>query len=270
MFSFANGFTNEFSSDFIPQTPDFGFCSSKEVIEGTVSINIEEVSHPIISNAFIQFHNVPTDMNPLEERFGILEITIPKTKDIYHETHHYKLPAIEKIEIVMKNAIIYDMAHDEWTTTITDDRLFSEEKRVFYIKTLKDSKNPTEAIVYGKVIGRKEEGELVDGVEELYTVYELPDLIDTTNNTIVPVDLTKYMYLQTALEMLCKLTEYKGYVLTDSDIVEIKKFMKKMIEYSMGFNYKESEEIFEMYDDMDDCLRAEEKSTKKRLVKSKK
>lgn len=241
---------------------------SNFTIEGTVSVNVQEVYHPIISNAFIQFHNIPTDMSPLEndDRFGILEIILHKTKDVYHETHHYRLPAIEGLEINIKNAMIYDMGHNKWTTSIYGEYLFPNEKHVFQIRTPKNSTEMVEAVIYGKVIGRKdeelEEGEieeeLVDCVQELYTVYELPDLIDTTDNTVDPVDLTAYMYLQTALEMTCKLTEYKDgiqqYNLNDSDIKDIKKFMKKMYKYMISDEYYNDEELFDMYDSMEECL----------------
>lgn len=241
---------------------------SNFTIEGTVSVNVQEVYHPIISNAFIQFHNIPTDMSPLEndDRFGILEIILHKTKDVYHETHHYKLPVIEDFEIVIKNAMIYDMAHNKWTKSISDEELFPDKKHVFQIRTPKNSTTEmVQAVIYGKVIGRKdeelEEGEieeeLVDSVQELYTVYELPDLIDTMDNTVDPVDLTAYMYLQTALETTCKLTEYKDgiqqYNLNDSDILVIEKFMKKMYKYMISDKYND-QELFDMYDSMEECL----------------
>jgi len=240
---------------------------SNFTIEGNVSVNVQEVYHPIISNAFIQFHNIPTDMSPLEndERFGILEIILHKTKDQYHETRHYKLPVIQNLEINIKNALIYDMAHNKWTTSINDEDLFPDEKHVFQIRSPKNPTEMVEAVIYGKVIGRKdkelEEGEieeeLVDSVQELYTVYELPDLIDTTDNTIVPIDLTAYMYLQIALEINCKLTEYKGgihqYNLNDSDIKDIKKFMKKMMKYMISDKYND-QKLFDMYNSMEECL----------------
>jgi len=136
------------------------------------------------------------------------------TGKVYGEILHKLLyPALENIEIFMKNGMIYDTKTNSWESSINESEMYSQQTRTFHIKCNKLESMKTEANIFGTIAGRidrdLEEGEIeeVGNMEELCTAVVLPDLLNN-DDTICPVDLRKYMYRQKTQELLFESIEY--------------------------------------------------------------
>lgn len=220
---------------------------TNQTIEGSVSIDMQEYSHPIVSDAVLLFHNFQTELNPLDYPFGILEITFSKNKQLNDEIIH-NLPEIERIEIIIKNGLIYDISDNLWKSSMIELEFNTEEKHTYHIRSLEIYDEDVEAVIYGKVVGVTDDDPQHN--QELYTVYQLPDLIDTINNTIEPVDLLKYMYLQKTYEILFELIEYEKEPIHESYIEKIKAFFTKMGLYINEYNLLEDTFMNQMCNDI--------------------
>jgi hypothetical protein len=120
------------------------------------------------------------------------------TGKIYGEILHRLIyPALENIEICVKNGAIYNSVTNSWDSSIVEKEMYSEQKRTFHIQMNKNEK--IEVDISGKVVGSIEnevengEGELLQSI----TNHHLCTLTRTETT-----DLTKYMFRQKTQELL--------------------------------------------------------------------
>jgi hypothetical protein len=158
------------------------------------------------------------------------------TGKIYGEILHRLIyPALENIEIRVKNGAIYNSVTNSWDSSIVEKEMYSEQKRTFHIQMNKNEK--IEVDISGKVVGNIE-NEVEDGEGEL--------LITTTNHHLCTLtrtettDLTKYMFRQKTQEFLFESTQ-KCQTNSFSEIFKTKLnvFFKKMRSYMRTHNLLE-------------------------------
>jgi len=180
------------------------------------------------------------------------------TGKVYGEILHKLLyPALENVEIVVKNGSIYDSVKNSWETSIDGIELHSEQNRTFHIR----GNSNTEAILVGTIVGRidreLEEGEIeeIGNREELYTADVLPDLLDE-EDTVCVVDLRKYMYRQKTQELLFESVEYTRQQKTSSSYKnKLKTFFKNMRLYMRENNLMEDPFMKLLCDDIYVCFK---------------
>lgn len=114
------------------------------------------------------------------------------TGKIYGEILHRLIyPALENIEIHVKNGAIYNSTLNTWDYYIVEKEMYSEQKRTFHIQMDKTEK--IEVTISGKVVGT----EVENGEGELFTNHHLCVLTQSEYS-----DLTKYMFRQKTQELL--------------------------------------------------------------------
>ena len=158
------------------------------------------------------------------------------TGKIYGEILHKLIyPALENIEICVKNGTIYNSILNTWDSSIIEKEMYSEQKRTFHIQMNKNEKIEVE--ISGKVVGTIE-NEVEDWEGEL--------LRTTTNHNLCSLsqieytDLTKYMFRQRTQELLFEsLKKSQKNSISENFKTELNVFFKKMRSYMRTHNLLE-------------------------------
>lgn len=165
---------------------------------GKTSKNYLKSIKPDASNKCIGYgsdHNVSL-LNSCGEYYFINDYE--NTGKIYGEILHKIIyPGLENIKISVKNGYIYDSVKNSWESSITENEMYSEQKRTFHWKMDKNEK--IEFNICGKVIGTLEnETKQQMANQDIRKLYTIKIDEDTTTYT----DLRKYMFRQKTQELL--------------------------------------------------------------------
>lgn len=146
------------------------------------------------------------------------------TGKIYGEIlHKLVYPALENVEITLKNGLIYNSKKNLWESSIIENEMYSEQKRNFHIQINENEK--IEYTISGRIVGHMD-GELEEEFEpndnrmiELYHTNEYPTCDD----------LRKYIFRQKTQELLFESIEYaKKKLAPESYKTKLNVFFKKM------------------------------------------
>jgi hypothetical protein len=155
------------------------------------------------------------------------------TGKVYGEILHKVLyPALESIEFTAKNGRIYNAATNTWDASIQETEMYSEQERIYHVQYNATDENNMEVMVSAKIVGKIGEETLVDEVQPIYEIYQLPDLADVETGEVKPIDLRKYMYRQRTQELMFESIEN-----TRNDIAppaykeKLQAFFRNMREY---------------------------------------
>ena len=182
---------------------------------------------------------------------------------IYGETiHRFLYPAIKNVNIVMRNATIYDWQTNQWTNQLNESVIIGDITKIYHVRSAEPE--IAEAEIYGIIAGAgvrendTEEHDVSDeifmGVPLLEIAYTLPELIlESTNaylnESICGIDLTKYMFRQKTLELLF---EIKNVITSNRSQLKQKMltFFKTMREYMTDKALTEDSFMKQLCDDI--------------------
>jgi hypothetical protein len=150
------------------------------------------------------------------------------TGKIYGEILHKLIyPALENIEINVKNGTIYNSVTNSWDSSIVEKEMYSEQKRTFHIQINKNEK--IEVAISGKVVG------VIENEVEYGVNRHLCSLTHTEYN-----DLTKYMFRQKTQELLFESVEISQQnSVSENFKKKLNAFFKKMRSYMRAHNLLE-------------------------------
>jgi len=146
------------------------------------------------------------------------------TGKIYGEIlHKLVYPALENVEITLKNGLIYNSKQNSWESSIVENEMYSEQKRNFHIQINENEK--IEYTIYGRIVGhmdRELEEEIEDNDNRIIELYH-------TNEYPTCDDLRKYIFRQKTQELLFESVEYaKKKMAPESYKDKLNIFFKKM------------------------------------------
>ena len=147
---------------------------------------------------------------------------------VYGEIIHNILELqYESVKIHVVNGKIYNWKTNEWVSEMVVGELYTNKMRTFHIQ----SDNPK--IVVGTIYGKHIKS-LHKNVVLLEEISALPDLTTIDSNSIMPVDLTPYIFRQKVQELLYDCMKHSKYsrepnVILKSKICEFFKTMKQHV-----------------------------------------
>ncbi len=169
-----------------------------------------------VTNIFIGFgddHNIKL-LKKLSETYNsdyLFVDHLENTSLIYGETiHRFLYPALQQVEIVVDNGLIYDWKTNQWVTRLDEPFIVGDMEKIYHIKTT--NRNPLYCELYGKIMAKPLDDVFdvicddsqIGEFQHLQSVDILPNLLDVESGTINDCDLTKYMYRQATQEFLFK------------------------------------------------------------------
>ena len=145
--------------------------------------------------------------------------------------HGLLYSAVKDVSITMSpDSFIYDATSNQWVQTLMIPSLLSEKEHLYHVKST--SPENSQAILAGTIQNQLDSDirsiEITGEKQILSTIETLPNLLDD-NNTINPVDLSKYIFRQKTMEILytaSKLHTHRKSILDLKN--ELKVFYKQM------------------------------------------
>jgi len=111
---------------------------------------------------------------------------------------------------MVDSAKIYNAFTNEWVSSLSVPKIYGDKEVKFSLKCPKDI-DECSATIYGKIIGEPlitYSGQICTSEPvELCVIYQFPDLLEVADNSIVTVDLRKYMYKQATQQFLYECIE---------------------------------------------------------------
>lgn len=230
------------------------------------------------TNIFIGFgdhHNIKL-LKKLSETYNsdyLFVDHLENTSLIYGETiHRFLYPALQQVEIVVDNGLIYDWKTNQWVTRYDEPFIVGDMEKIYHIKTT--NRNPLYCELYGKVMAKPIDDVFdivcddsqIGEFQHLQSVDILPNLLDVETGTLNKCDLTNYMYRQATQEFL-----YKAKFITNKEERnafkdDLRIFFKNMRTYMKANHLLDDKFMITLCDDICILYRSSGKKTDEMLI----
>jgi len=231
-----------------------------------------------ITNIFIGFgddHNIKL-LKKLSETYNsdyLFVDHLENTSLIYGETiHRFLYPALQRVEIVVDNGLIYNWKTNQWVTRLDEPFIVGDMEKIYHIKTT--NRNPLYCELYGKIMAKPLD-DVFDVIcdydndygefQHLQSVDILPNLLDIETSTINICDLSKYMYRQTTQEFLYKARFIDNKTQRNALKDDLRVFFKNMRSYMKKNDLLDDKFMITLCDDICIIYRSSGKKTDEML-----